>query len=112
MSLVWAAYSSGDHVLGFGRRRSSSSGTSLKRSFHRRPRDRRAATREFIAAAWFGPKGFASVAYGLLIVASGIDHRSRLFHLVGLVVAGSIVAHSSTDVIVARWFREVDEEAR
>ena len=30
-----------------------------------------------------------------------------MFHLVALVVAASIVAHSSTDVIVARWFEPV-----
>ena len=67
--------------------------------------------RERIAAAWFGPKGFASVVYGLLILRSGIAARSELFHLVALVVGASIIAHSSTDVIVARWFEpEVDAE--
>ncbi len=60
--------------------------------------------RERIAAAWFGPKGFASVVYGLLILRSGVAARSELFHLVALVVVASIVAHSSTDVVVARWF--------
>ncbi|HQZ33987.1 MAG TPA: hypothetical protein PK020_06155, partial [Ilumatobacteraceae bacterium] len=60
--------------------------------------------RERIAAAWFGPKGFASVVYGLLILRSGVAARSELFHLVALVVVASIIAHSSTDVVVARWF--------
>jgi NhaP-type Na+/H+ or K+/H+ antiporter len=60
--------------------------------------------RERIAAAWFGPKGFASVVYGLLILRSGVAVRSELFHLVALVVVASIIAHSSTDVVVARWF--------
>ncbi len=60
--------------------------------------------RERIAAAWFGPKGFASVVYGLLIVKSGVSASSELFHLVALVVVASIVAHSSTDVVIARWF--------
>jgi hypothetical protein len=27
-----------------------------------------------------------------------------MFHLVALVVVASIIAHSSTDVVVARWF--------
>jgi len=60
--------------------------------------------RERIAAAWFGPKGFASVVYGLLILHSDVAARSELFHLVALVVVASIIAHSSTDVVVARWF--------
>ena len=60
--------------------------------------------RERIAAAWFGRKGFASVVYGLLIVKSGFSASGELFHLVALVVVASIVAHSSTDVVIARWF--------
>ncbi len=62
--------------------------------------------KEWIAAAWFGPKGFASVVYGLLVLTSGIVYGDELFHLIALVTAASIVAHSSTDVLVARWVRE------
>ncbi len=61
---------------------------------------------EWIAAAWFGPKGFASVVYGLLIWQSGVPHASHLFHLIALVIIASIIAHSSTDVAIARWFTE------
>jgi NhaP-type Na+/H+ or K+/H+ antiporter len=61
--------------------------------------------REWVAAAWFGPKGFASVVYALLILNAGVTGADHMFHLVALVIAASIVAHSSTDVIVARWFR-------
>lgn len=60
--------------------------------------------RERLAAAWFGPKGFASVVYGLLILEAGLARSDELFHLVALVVAASILAHSSTDVVIARWF--------
>lgn len=59
--------------------------------------------RELAAAAWFGPKGFASVVYALLILESGVDRADQLFHLAALVIAASIVAHSSTDVVVARY---------
>lgn len=62
--------------------------------------------REWIAATWFGPKGFASVVYGLLILRSGIPLADQLFQLTALVVVGSILLHSSTDVIVASWFHE------
>jgi NhaP-type Na+/H+ or K+/H+ antiporter len=62
--------------------------------------------REWMAAAWFGPKGFASVVYGLLILQSGVPRSEHLFDLVAVVVTASIAAHSSTDVVVARWFRK------
>ncbi len=68
--------------------------------------------REWAAAAWFGPKGFASVVYGLLILESGVASRDRLFHLVALVIAVSIVAHSSSDVAVARAFRSQPDPPR
>lgn len=62
--------------------------------------------REWLAVAWFGPKGFASVVYGLLILREEPPESELLFHLTGLVVAASIIAHSSTDVLVAAWFRK------
>lgn len=62
--------------------------------------------RQQVAAMWFGPKGFASVVYGLLVLESGIDRADQLFHLIGLVIVLSILAHSSTDVLVARQFDE------
>ena len=64
--------------------------------------------REQAAAMWFGPKGFASVVYGLLVLESGISGANEIFHLVALTIVISIVLHSSTDVVVARAF---DEEA-
>ena len=62
--------------------------------------------REKITAGWFGPKGFASVIYGLLLYQAATPGADRLFHLVAIVVVGSMVAHSSTDVLFARWFCE------
>lgn len=59
--------------------------------------------RERVVAAWFGPKGFASVVFGLLVLGSGLPLANDLFHLVAIVITGSILAHSSTDVLVARW---------
>ncbi len=57
---------------------------------------------ETLTVGWFGPKGFASVVYGLLILQAALPH---LAHLVGLAVAGSIVVYSSTDILVGRWFK-------
>ncbi len=65
--------------------------------------------REQAAAMWFGPKGFASVVYGLIVLESGIALADEVFHLVALAIAISIVAHSSTDVVLARQFKTLDE---
>ncbi len=59
---------------------------------------------EQAAVAWFGPKGFASVVYGLLVLESGAPGADEMFHLVALAVALSILAHSSTDVPIAHYF--------
>lgn len=60
--------------------------------------------REWLAAAWFGPKGFASLLYALLLLHAGLPRGDWLFGILAVVIAMSIVAHSSTDVIVARVF--------
>ena len=65
--------------------------------------------REWLTASWFGPKGFASVFFGLLILKSGCPGGLHLFHLIALTVAASIVLHSSTDVLFARWFHCEDQ---
>jgi NhaP-type Na+/H+ or K+/H+ antiporter len=65
--------------------------------------------REAGAVMWFGPKGFASVVYGLLVLESGIPAADKIFHLVAATIVLSILAHSSTDVVVARGFDERSE---
>lgn len=60
---------------------------------------------EKFVAAWFGPKGFASVVYGLLVLQSEIDNKQVLFELVAITIAISIVLHSSTDVPIAKRLR-------
>jgi NhaP-type Na+/H+ or K+/H+ antiporter len=60
--------------------------------------------REQLAMMWFGPKGFASVVYALLVLESGISAADQIFHLAAVTIVISILAHSSTDIVVARWF--------
>ncbi|MGB8939089.1 MAG: cation:proton antiporter [Streptomyces sp.] len=60
--------------------------------------------REKLVAAWFGPKGFASVVYGLLVLQAGIPEGGQAYTLIAVCIAFSIVAHSSTDVPIARLF--------
>ncbi|MFE9649130.1 cation:proton antiporter [Streptomyces sp. NPDC006365] len=66
--------------------------------------------KERLVAAWFGPKGFASVVYGLLVLQSGIPQAEEAFTLIAVCIAFSIIAHSSTDVPIARAF-DVDDLA-
>lgn len=65
--------------------------------------------REQFTAMWFGPKGFASVVYSLLVLDSGISTADVVFHLVALTVVLSILAHSSTDVLVAKLFDDPEK---
>jgi len=60
---------------------------------------------EKLTAAWFGPKGFASVVYGLVVLKTGIPEGERLFDLIAITITLSIILHSSTDVPVARKLR-------
>ena len=60
---------------------------------------------ERLTAAWFGPKGFASVVYGLLVLQAGIPSGEKLFDLIAVTIALSIILHSSTDVPVAHKLR-------
>lgn len=60
--------------------------------------------RERLVAAWFGPKGFASVVFGLLVFRSDVPDSRLLFNVIAVVVASSIVLHSSSDVLFVRWF--------
>lgn len=60
---------------------------------------------ERAVAAWFGPKGFASIFYGLLIVQLQIPNGLYLAEIVAVTIAISIILHSSTDVVVARWLK-------
>jgi NhaP-type Na+/H+ or K+/H+ antiporter len=59
---------------------------------------------ERLTAAWFGPKGFASVVYAMMLLNSAVPRRHMLFEIIAVVIAASIVLHSSTDVPVARYF--------
>jgi len=63
---------------------------------------------ERAVAAWFGPKGFASVVYALLILEAGVPGADAMFHLIALVIFASILAHSSTDVPIAHAFTRAD----
>jgi NhaP-type Na+/H+ or K+/H+ antiporter len=62
--------------------------------------------RQRLAAAWFGPKGFASVVFALMARESGYPRGDYVFHVCALVIALSILLHSTTDVPVSRAVAE------
>ena len=53
--------------------------------------------------AWFGPKGVATMTFSLLVLASGVAARERIFDIAALVVVCSIVAHGLTDTPGSEW---------
>lgn len=59
---------------------------------------------ETAAALWFGPKGFASVLYALWVLNFGGASMNTVFDLAALSVALSMLAHSSTDTLIAHMF--------
>ncbi|MEV6866100.1 cation:proton antiporter [Streptosporangium subroseum] len=67
------------------------------------------STREVTAVMWFGPKGFASVVYALIVLNSAIAAAEQVFTLVAATIVLSILLHSSTDIVVARWFDDARE---
>lgn len=71
----------------------------------RLPMDQRAVV------AWFGPKGFAPVVYGLLVLESGAPEAQEEFAIIAAAVAVSVVVHSSSDVPVARWLSQRMDDA-
>lgn len=65
----------------------------------------RAVTVAFIG--WFGPRGLASVLFGLLLVTEAdMDEGSELFAIVTLVVLGSVYLHGITAAPLARRYGE------
>ena len=46
----------------------------------------RLGLREKLVAAWFGPKGFASVVYAIMVLRSNVPDAEHMFHLIALVI--------------------------
>ena len=61
---------------------------------------------EVLTIGWFGPKGFSSVVYALMILQAGTPVANRAARVAGLAITASIVIYSSTDILVGRWFEK------
>jgi sodium/hydrogen antiporter len=53
--------------------------------------------------AWFGPKGVATMAFSLLVLAEGFPAADRIFNLAALCVFASILAHGLSDTPGSNW---------
>jgi NhaP-type Na+/H+ or K+/H+ antiporter len=59
---------------------------------------------EVLTIGWFGPKGFASVVYALMILQIGSPEPGHIARVLAIAVGGSIAIYSSTDILVGRWY--------
>ena len=66
----------------------------------------RLSIRQRLSVAWFGPKGFASVAYAAIVAFSHMDDAEKVVALTAVTVLVSALAHSSTDLLVAQKLAE------
>lgn len=64
--------------------------------------------------AWFGPKGVATMAFALLVLAERIPSGERIFNLAAVTVFCSIIVHGLTDTPGVSWIasREDGQPAR
>jgi NhaP-type Na+/H+ or K+/H+ antiporter len=60
---------------------------------------------EVLTIGWFGPKGFSSVVYALMVLRTGTPVADHVARISALVIAASIVIYSSTDILVGRWYQ-------
>jgi NhaP-type Na+/H+ or K+/H+ antiporter len=60
---------------------------------------------ERAAVAWFGPKGFASIVYGVIVVRTDEPMTDTVFAITAVTVLISLVAHSGSDAAVAGRLR-------
>ena len=62
---------------------------------------------------WFGPRGLASMLFGLLVVVERGREADQLFSIIALVVFASVVLHGATAApgarAYARWFARNEE---
>lgn len=53
--------------------------------------------------AWFGPRGVATMAFGLLVLSERVPGGARVFQIAALTVVLSVVAHGLTDTPGVDW---------
>jgi len=70
--------------------------------------------RTTLFVGWFGPRGLASILFGLLLLEEQLAEASMLFSIIAVTVLLSVFAHGLTAARGAaaygRWFASMDEE--
>jgi NhaP-type Na+/H+ or K+/H+ antiporter len=59
------------------------------------------ATKAFVA--WFGPRGVATMAFALLILARHVEAGPRIFDIAALTVFASVILHGVSDTAGVGW---------
>ncbi|HEY7455525.1 MAG TPA: cation:proton antiporter [Thermoleophilaceae bacterium] len=75
---------------------------------------RQVSTAEKAFMSWFGPKGVATMAFGLFVLGSAASDAERVFNIAALTVLTSIVVHGLTDHAGSHWIaqKEVTQATR
>jgi NhaP-type Na+/H+ or K+/H+ antiporter len=64
---------------------------------------------------WFGPRGLASILFGLILLEERFESAQELFIIIAVTVLLSVFAHGATAgagaAAYGRWFRSMEEDA-
>jgi sodium/hydrogen antiporter len=60
--------------------------------------------------AWFGPRGVATMAFGLLVLGKHVPGGERVFQIAALTVLLSVIAHGLTDTPGVEWIAARSQE--
>ncbi len=76
--------------------------------------DMRTARETVLFVGWFGPRGLASILFGLLLLEEELAAADELFAVISWTVLGSVVFHGATATVGARrygqWWSEMEDE--
>jgi sodium/hydrogen antiporter len=76
--------------------------------------DQRPARQTVLFIGWFGPRGLASMLFGLLLFDEGIERADEFFAVVTITIIASVVLHGATASWGARrygaWFASVSDD--
>ncbi len=78
--------------------------------------DMRPAGATVLFVGWFGPRGLASILFGLILLEEELPGGEELFSVISLTVLFSVVLHGVTATWGAkrygRWFADVDDDEK
>lgn len=76
--------------------------------------DQRPAWQTTLFVGWFGPRGLASMLFGLLLFDEGIERADQFFAIITVTIVASVILHGATASWGARtygaWFAAMSHE--